>query len=311
MTAIQPALPPSATDTDPARRRGPDDAVQWGRISPWLVMHAGCLLVLVVGWSPVAVAVASLLYLVRMFAITAFYHRYFAHRTYRMSRPVQFAAALLGAAAVQRGPLWWAAHHRKHHRGSDTSADPHSPHVHGFWWSHIGWFTTRSGWRTDLSQVQDLAKFPELVWLDRHDRIVPILLVLALAGLGAVLEATSPALETSALQMVVWGFCISTTALFHVTALVNSAGHVLGRRVWPTRDHSRNSLVLAVLTLGEGWHNNHHWCPGNVRQGFRWWQIDVSFYVLWTMACLGLVAGIRPLPARARARDRMLPKDER
>ena len=161
-------------------------------------------------------AVAALLYLVRMFAVTAFYHRYFAHRTFTLSRSMQFLAALLGASAAQRGPLWWAAHHRKHHRGSDTIADPHSPHVHGFWWSHIGWFTTRSGWRTDLGQVPDLVKYPELVWIDRHDRLVPLVLVVVLAVTGAVLEATAPALGTSALQMVVWGFFISTTVLFHL-----------------------------------------------------------------------------------------------
>ena len=207
----------------------------------------------------------------------------------------------LGASAVQRGPLWWAAHHRVHHRESDTGRDPHSPHAHGWWWSHVGWFTTRAGFRTDMSRVPDLAEFPELVWLDRHDRLVPLALVALLAALGAWLAHAHPELGTDALQMVVWGFCISTTALFHVTASVNSVAHLIGRRVWPTRDHSRNSMLLALLTLGEGWHNNHHWCPGSVRQGFRWWQIDITFYVLRLMAAVGLVSGMRPLPERVTA----------
>jgi len=264
-------------------------------------MQAGCLMVFVVGWSPIAVAVAVALYLVRMFGVTAFYHRYFSHRSYVLSRRMQFAAAVLGASAVQRGPLWWAAHHRKHHRSSDGVDDPHSPHTHSFWWSHMGWITTRGSWRTDISQVPDLAKFPELVWLDRHDRIVPAILLLLLAILGGVLGTAYPELETSAGQMVVWGFCISTTVLFHITASINSIAHLLGRRVWPTKDHSRNSFLLALLTLGEGWHNNHHWHPGTVQQGFRWWQIDITFYVLRAMAMVGLVSGIRKLPDRVRS----------
>ncbi len=264
-------------------------------------MQAGCLMVFVVGWSPIAVAVAVGLYLVRMFGVTAFYHRYFSHRSYVLSRRMQFAAAVLGASAVQRGPLWWAAHHRKHHRSSDGSDDPHSPHTHSFWWSHMGWITTRGSWRTDISQVPDLARFPELVWLDRHDRIVPAVLLLLLAVLGGVLGTAYPELETSAGQMVVWGFCISTTVLFHITASINSIAHLVGRRVWPTKDHSRNSFLLALLTLGEGWHNNHHWHPGTVQQGFRWWQIDITFYVLRAMSLVGLVSGIRKLPDRVRS----------
>ena len=277
------------------------DHIAWGRIAPWLGMQAGCLLVFVVGWSPVAVGVAVALYIIRMFAVTAFYHRYFSHRAYVLSRPVQLMAAVLGASAVQRGPLWWAAHHRNHHRHSDGEQDSHSPHTHSIWWSHVGWFTTRGAWETDMRQVRDFAKFPELVWLDRHDKVVPVILLVALAMFGGYLGSAHPELGTNALQMVVWGFCISTTLLFHITASVNSVAHLVGRRVWPTRDHSRNSLLLALVTLGEGWHNNHHWHPGSVRQGFRWWQIDITYYVLLCMSAVGLVSGIRPLPERARS----------
>lgn len=277
-----------------------DSQIEWLRIAPWLVMQVSCLLVFAVGWSPVAVLVAVALYLIRMFAVTAFYHRYFSHRSYKLSRAMQLFAAVLGATAVQRGPLWWAAHHRHHHRSSDGESDPHSPHTHSLWWSHVGWFTTKQAWQTDLSKVPDFAKYPELVWLDQHDRVVPAILLVALAVFGGVLGNQYPHLETSALQMVVWGFCISTTALFHVTASVNSVAHLFGRRVWPTSDHSRNSFLLALLTLGEGWHNNHHWHPSSVRQGFRWWQVDITFYVLRAMSLVGLVSGIRPLPSRVR-----------
>lgn len=292
---------------DPVVPTGDSDReIRWSRIWPFVVMHLACLLVLVVGWSPVAVAVAIGLYVVRMFGVTAFYHRYFSHRAFRTGRVVQFLGAVLGASATQRGPLWWASHHRRHHRHSDTDEDAHSPHAHGFVWSHFGWFASSRHFATDMTAVRDLAVFPELRWLDRFDEVVPMVLLGSLLLLGWLLEQHAPELGTSALQMGIWGFCISTVVLFHVTSSVNSIGHLFGARVWPTRDHSRNSLVLAVLTLGEGWHNNHHWAPGAVRQGFRWWEIDISWYVLRAMAAVGLVEALRPLPARARATERRL-----
>jgi stearoyl-CoA desaturase (delta-9 desaturase) len=284
--------------------RLPGEQISWRRIWPFLLLQACCALVFVVGWSPVAVLVCVALYVVRMFGITAFYHRYFSHRTFRVGRGMQFVGALLGAAATQRGPLWWAAHHRQHHRFSDTDQDAHSPHAHGFWWSHIGWIASPRNHETDLSQVPDLARFPELRWLDRYDLVVPFVLLGSLLALGAALEAWAPQLGTRALQMGVWGFCISTTLLFHATASINSLAHLLGKRVWPTKDKSKNSFVLAILTLGEGWHNNHHWCPGSVRQGFHWWQIDISYYVLRALSLVGLVSDLRPVPARARAASR-------
>jgi stearoyl-CoA desaturase (delta-9 desaturase) len=271
-----------------------DDRVQWARIWPFLLLQSTCLLVFVVGWSPVAVIVAIALYLVRMFGITAFYHRYFSHRTFRVGRVMQFLGALLGASATQRGPLWWAAHHRKHHRYSDTVDDAHSPIAHGFWWAHVGWITSKRHYATDLAQVPDLAKFPELRWLDRNDTVVPLALLACCLLLGG------------ALQMGVWGFSISTTVLFHGTASINSLAHLFGKRVWPTKDKSKNSFLLALITLGEGWHNNHHWAPGTVRQGFRWWEIDISYYGLRCLALFGLVRDLTPLPARARANERRL-----
>lgn len=280
--------------------------IAWRHITPFLIMHAACGLVLLVGWSPVAVWTCIALYVVRMFGVTAFYHRYFSHRTFRASRAVQFVGAVLGASATQRGPLWWAAHHRKHHRHSDTHEDAHSPNAHGFLWSHVGWFAATDNIPTDHSQVKDFAKFPELRWLDRNDRLVPLLLLLSLLLLGGLLEVYAPELDTNAVQMGVWGFCISTTLLFHVTSSVNSVAHVFGRRVWPTRDDSRNSMALALLTLGEGWHNNHHWCPGTVRQGFRWWEIDLTYYALRGLAGVGLVSDLRALPARARDAGRRI-----
>ncbi|MDR0181947.1 acyl-CoA desaturase [Lysobacter arvi] len=274
------------------------------RVVPFVAMHLACLGVFWVGVSATAIAVAVALYVLRMFAITAFYHRYFSHRTFRASRPVQFAFALIGASCVQRGPLWWAAHHRHHHAHADSPLDLHSPTVHGFWRSHVGWFLTRRAFATDLARVPDLARYPELRWLDRYDVAVPVALALALYGLGAWLEHAAPSLGTSGMQLVVWGFFVSTVALFHVTVTINSLAHRFGTRRFETRDDSRNNALLALLTFGEGWHNNHHFFPGTVRQGFRWWEIDLTWYGLRMMACVGLVRDLKPVPAWVWARAR-------
>lgn len=292
-------------DTDAAVPEGrDDDRIDWLRAVPFLAMHLACLAVFWVGVSPVAVLVAVALYALRMFAITGFYHRYFSHRTFRTSRAVQFLAALIGAASVQRGPLWWAAHHRNHHRHTETARDPHSPRVHGFWRSHMGWFLTREGFRTDWSRIPDLAKYPELRWLDRFDTLVPVLLALGLYGLGALLERVAPGLGTTGAQMLVWGFFISTTVLFHATVTINSLAHRYGSRRFDTGDDSRNNLWLALLTFGEGWHNNHHFFPGTVRQGFRWWEIDLTWYGLTVLSWCGLVRDLKPVPAWVHAKAR-------
>jgi stearoyl-CoA desaturase (delta-9 desaturase) len=270
--------------------------IDWMRSIPFLAMHLACFGVIWVGVSPIAVVVAVALYVGRMFALAGFYHRYFSHRTYRTSRPVQFAFALAGATCVQRGPLWWAAHHRHHHKYSDREEDAHSPTRHGFFQSHIGWVMTRKNFPTDLRYVRDLAKFPELRFLDRFDTLVPIALAAACLGLGALLEAVAPSLGTSAMQMLVWGFFVSTVFLFHATCTINSLSHMIGTQPYRTQDTSRNNFALALLTLGEGWHNNHHHYMGSVRQGFRPWQIDITYYGLTVLRWLGLVWDLRPVP---------------
>jgi len=259
-------------------------------------MHLACIGVLFVGVSPAALWTAATLYALRMFAITGFYHRYFSHRAFRTSRALQFGFALLGAASVQRGPLWWAAHHRHHHRHADTERDVHSPR-HGFWRSHVGWFLTARNFATDHDAVKDLGRYPELRWLDRYDIAVPVALAAALAAFGAWL---GPAYGTSAMQMLVWGFFVSTVVLFHVTVTINSFAHRFGRRRFATRDDSRNNWLLALLTFGEGWHNNHHHYPGSARQGFAWWELDLTWYLLRAMAALGLVWDLKAMPAAMR-----------
>lgn len=278
--------------------RARPERMEFGRCVPFLILHAGCLGVIWTGWSWTAIAVAAALYFLRMFAITGFYHRYFCHRAYHTSRAGQFLFALVGLTAVQRGPLWWAAVHRHHHAHSDEEVDAHSPHRKGFLWSHIGWLTSSRNFPTDYKLVRDLAKYPELRFLNRFDLIGPLLLVGFLAVLGWGLEIFAPSLETNAWQLIVWGFFISTTVLFHATCAVNSFAHIVGRKRFETRDESRNSLLLALITLGEGWHNNHHHYQSSARQGFFWWEIDISYYLIRALAALGIVWDVREVPAR-------------
>ncbi|TSA33090.1 MAG: acyl-CoA desaturase [Verrucomicrobiaceae bacterium] len=268
------------------------------RSVPFIILHLGCLGVIWTGWSWAAVATAVALYFIRMFAITGLYHRYFCHRAYKTSRAAQFLFGLLGLTAVQRGPLWWASVHRYHHAHSDEDSDAHSPVCKGFIWSHIGWLTSSRNFPTDYKMVRDLQKFPELVFLNRFDLIGPLLLLGFLAIWGALLQAVSPGLGTDPWQMIVWGFFISTTVLFHATCGVNSFAHTLGSKRFPTGDESRNSLVLALFTLGEGWHNNHHHYQASARQGFYWWEIDISYYIIRLLGALGIVWEIKGVPQK-------------
>ena len=279
--------------------------IDWTRLLPFIAIHVGCFAAYWVGISPVAVLIAIALYVVRMFAITGFYHRYFSHCAFRVSRTTQFVFAVLGAAGVQRGPLWWASQHRHHHAHSDQPPDSHSPVQHGFLWSHMGWFMARENFATRLARVPDLARYPELHFLDRYDAVVPAVLALALYAAGSLLEHFAPALGTSGPQLLVWGFCISTVALYHATFTTNSLAHRFGRRRYATRDDSRNNAWLALLTFGEGWHNNHHHFPGAARQGFFWWEIDLTYYGLRLLAALGIIWDLKPVPAALLSAHRM------
>ncbi len=280
--------------------------IHWLRCFSLINLHLGCVGAFLVGWSWTAVLAAAALYWVRMFAITGVYHRYFAHRTFHTSRFMQFLFALLGASAAQRGPLWWAANHREHHRTSDTPTDPHSPIQCGFWWSHAGWFMSTRHLLTNYSRIQDFARFRELVWLNRFDLVVPLALIAGLYLGGTALEHGAPALQVTGLQMVVWGFFVSTTVLFHGTCTINSLAHLIGRPRYDTGDHSRNNFFLALITLGEGWHNNHHMYMSCARQGFYWWEIDVTYYILKALSWTGLIWDLKPVPAKAYDRTTQL-----
>jgi stearoyl-CoA desaturase (Delta-9 desaturase) len=259
-------------------------------------IHLGCLFVLWVGFSWTAVAVALALYVVRMFGLTAGYHRYFSHRSYKTSRWFQFLLGFLGTTALQNGPLWWSSHHRLHHKYSDTENDVHSPVSGTLWWSHVGWILSKKFNRTEHRLVADLARFPEIRWLDKFHLAGPITLGTILYFAGSLLEQHAPSLGTNGPQLLVWGMFIGTTILYHGTFTVNSIAHLWGSRRFKTTDDSRNNPLIALITLGEGWHNNHHRYMSSERQGFYWWEIDISHMILTAMSWVGLVWDLRVPP---------------
>ncbi|AKG20434.1 acyl-CoA desaturase [Calothrix sp. 336/3] len=265
---------------------------------PFITIHVSGLLIFWVGFSWTALITCLTLWLIRMFGITAGYHRYFSHRTYKTTRWFQFILAVLGNSSAQLGPLWWAAHHRHHHRYSDEPQDVHSPLVHGFWWSHIGWVMCPKNSQTDEKQVRDFAKYPELRWLNRFHMAVPIALAILVTIVGVLFQEYIPQLKTTALQMLVWGFCLSTLLLYHTTFTINSLAHVFGYRRFDTPDSSRNNWFLALITLGEGWHNNHHYYPMSERQGFYWWEIDITHYILKLLSWFKIVWDLKTPPKK-------------
>ncbi len=280
-------VPPGGSTDDP------HDDVVYPSTLLFVAAHLACFGAIWSGVTAEAVTLAVALYVLRMFGVCAGYHRYFSHRAFKTSRAGQFVLAVLAQSTAQRGVLWWAAKHRWHHLHSDTELDVHSPARRGFLYAHVGWIFTARHDATDYGTVADLAKFPELVWLDRH----PYVAAVALAVLSW-LVAGWPGLFV--------GFFWSTVALWHGTFCINSLAHVLGTRRYVTGDDSRNNWYLAIFTLGEGWHNNHHACQSSARQGFRWWQYDPTYYGLKLLSWCGLVWDLnQPAPSLVRGEQRL------
>jgi stearoyl-CoA desaturase (delta-9 desaturase) len=271
-----------------------DDIVHPSPI-PFALVHLGCLAAIWTGVSWRAAALAVALYGLRMFAVTAGYHRYFSHRAYETGRVFQFVLAVLAQSSAQQSVLWWAGKHRQHHMHSDTDLDVHSPARKGFLYAHMGWMFAPQPRTTDLTRVADLARYPELRLLHRL-QLVP---AVALAGV-CFLIAGWPGVTV--------GFLWSTVAVYHATFCINSLAHVHGKRRYVTGDDSRNNWLLAVLTLGEGWHNNHHACQASARQGFRWWEFDPTYYLLRLLAALGVVRNLK-LPPVSVLRNEQRPGD--
>ena len=259
------------------------DDIMYPSVVPFLAVHLGCVAAIWTGVTWQAIAICASLYALRMFAIGAGYHRYFSHRAYATSRAFQFVLAFLAQSTAQKSVLWWAAKHRHHHLHSDTEHDVHSPRHKGFVYSHVGWIFARKHDATDLVKVGDFASYPELMWLHRLE-ILPAAVVAVLCFLLAGWSG------------LVVGFLWSTVLLYHATFCINSLAHVHGRKRYVTGDDSRNNWLLAFFTMGEGWHNNHHAYQSSVRQGFRWWEIDVTYCLLKGLSFLGIVWDLKAPP---------------
>lgn len=264
-----------------------DERIDLAVCLPLVAMHLACAAVLVTGASATALAVCLALLFLRAFGLTAGYHRLLSHGAFRCGRATRFALAWLGASAAQLGPLWWAGHHRLHHRHTDRAGDPHSPVLRGLGWAHVGWLLCRRHMRTPLEAVPDLARAPELAWLERYHWLPPLGLAAALYGAGGA-------------QLLVWGFFVSTVLLYHLTFAVNSLGHRFGGQRFPGRDQSRNLPWLAWLTLGDGWHNNHHARPAWARHGVGPGELDLTWLALRGLERLGLAWDLRGPRAPAR-----------
>lgn len=252
---------------------------------PFVLVHLAVFGIFWTGVSAASLTVAAVLYVVRMWAITAGFHRYFSHRSYKTGRVMQFIMAFLGQMSAQRGVIWWAAIHRHHHLHSDTELDAHSPRHMGFWDSHVGWIFRQSRNTANYDNVPDLTRYPELVWLDRWHLVPPTILAVACFVFGGW-------------QMLFVGFFLSTVVLYHCVFFINSLAHVVGSQRYLTGDDSRNNWWLALITLGEGWHNNHHHYQSATAQGWRWYEIDLSYYVIKMMSWVGLVSDLRSPPER-------------
>jgi stearoyl-CoA desaturase (Delta-9 desaturase) len=230
-------------------------------------------------WEMVGLAVFS--YFIRMFGITGVYHRYFSHNAYKTSRVTQFLLAWLGATAMQKGPLWWAAHHRNHHKHSDTELDLHSPRK-GFWHSHVLWFLSSEHNEYDPKMIKDYTKYPEIVWLDKYNWLPPLLYSIGLSLIS--------------FEALVYGYGVANFLQGHGTWTINSLSHLYGKQRYETGDDSRNNWFLAIITLGEGWHNNHHHYRHSARNGFYWYEFDITYYILKAMSSVGLIWDLKPVP---------------
>jgi stearoyl-CoA desaturase (delta-9 desaturase) len=266
--------------------RSPSERVNVRSSIPFFLLQLLPLLAFITGVTTTALVLLAVTFFGRMFFITAGYHRFFAHRSYKLGRVAQFVMAFGGGTACQKGALWWAGHHRRHHQFADTERDLHSPRK-GFWWSHVGWILCDKYSATDTDAIKDFARYPELRFLDRHDWIPMWTLGVTCFVIGG----------WSGLLV---GFFLSNVLLWHATFTVNSLAHVFGRRRYDTPDTSRNSFLVALLTGGEGWHNNHHHYQSSARQGFFWWEIDVVYYMLKVLQFVGIARDLREPPSRAR-----------
>lgn len=268
-----------------------EDRFDWVEFMPFALLHVALIGIWWTGFTATSITICVGLYVLRVFSITGGYHRYFSHRGYKTSRAFQFCMAVIGSTAFQKGPLWWAAKHREHHRDSDEPADSHSPRQYGVFDAHVGWVYREARANPDMDLIKDFSKYPELRWVERHQYIPGLILAAICFAVGGWAGLFS-------------GFLLSTVLVYHATFTVNSLNHMLGKQRYLTGDDSRNNWLLAIITMGEGWHNNHHYYPATARNGFFWWEFDTTYYILLGLKKVGLVWDLRQPPKTILANEK-------
>lgn len=279
------------------------ESLSMRRSISFIIMHAAPFFLILTGATLFDWVLFASLYVIRIFFITAGYHRYFSHKTFKTSRWFQLFLAFMAQTSAQKGVLWWASNHRVHHKHSDSVHDPHSMKQFGFFYSHIGWIMSRDWEKTRYDKIKDFAGYPELRWLNKYYYVPAIILGVVTAMLGAVFNTGATGLEIfpamfseGGMSALLLGFFAGTVAVYHATFSINSLMHRIGRKRYETGDESRNSAILALITLGEGWHNNHHYYQGSARNGFYWWEFDFTWYGLKVLSWLGLIWDLKPVP---------------
>ena len=256
-----------------------------------ILLHIGAVAALFVfSWRVFAAAV-FLYWMTVALGISMGYHRLHTHRSYQIPRFLEYFFAVCGALTLEGGPIFWVATHRLHHQKSDQPGDPHSPRD-GAWWSHVGWIllgeTNHNNTRVLSKYAPDLAKYKFYVWLNNYHWV-------PLTVLGVLLYAIG------GLPLFLWGGCLRVVVGLHSTWLVNSATHMWGRRRFETRDDSRNSWWVALLTFGEGWHNNHHAHPTSARHGLAWYELDHSWILISVLKFFGIAKSVKVASIRSEA----------
>jgi len=260
-----------------------DKGLNWPTIIVLVILHVGAVAALFMfSWANLAVTL-FLLWFATGLGISMGYHRLHTHRSYQVPRALEYLFAVCGALTFEGGPIFWVATHRVHHQKSDRPGDPHSPRE-GAWWSHMVWMMVgeakHSNTRLMAKYAPDLAKDPFYVWLDHYHWLPNILLAVLLFAIGGF-------------PMVLWGICLRVVVGLHATWLVNSATHMWGSRRFATHDDSRNLWWVALITFGEGWHNNHHAHPTSARHGLAWYEFDPSWLQIQLLKRFGIAKSVK------------------
>jgi fatty-acid desaturase len=271
------------------------EGLNWPTTIVLAILHVGAIAALFMfSWKTLAVAV-FLYWMTTGLGISMGYHRLHTHRSYKVPVFLEYFFAVCGALTLEGGPIFWVATHRIHHQKSDQEGDPHSPRD-GAWWAHVGWLlfgeSKHNNTRLMSKYAPDLAKDRFYVWLNNYHWVPMLVLTAVLFAAGG-------------LQLVLWGICLRVVVGLHATWLVNSATHLWGSRRFVTRDDSRNNWWVALMTFGEGWHNNHHAHPTSARHGLAWYELDISWIQIKVLKFLGVAKSIHVAKA-----DSELPKQK-